>query len=192
MKLYILRHEERYDDCSFFSPLTKKGLTNANNLVNKLDKCNIDLIFCSPFIRTLQTIYPYAKKKKLVINIDYSLSEIHHSDIIPKKSVGFKIPPDIASDFNYNQNYTSIINPNEIIYPEEYSNITKRMKKFIKFIYLKYKDTSYNIILVTHQSLCKCALKINKNINNDELIKNYPTGKCCLILDADKWIFKEL
>ena len=33
-----------------------------------LDNCNIDLIFSSPFIRTLQTIYPFATSKKLSIN----------------------------------------------------------------------------------------------------------------------------
>jgi len=192
MKLYILRHEERYDDCSFFTPLTKNGLTKAKNLINKLDNCNIDLIFCSPFIRTLQTIYPYAKKKNLTINIDYSLSEIHHQDIMPIKSFGFILPLEIACDFNYNKNYKSTINPNEILYPEEYVDLSKRMCRFIKHIYLNYCNTNYNIVLVTHQSLCKSALKINKNIKNDEIIKNYPTGKFCQILDNNKWSFKEI
>ena len=32
MKLYILRHEERINDATFFSPLTEKGLINSNNL----------------------------------------------------------------------------------------------------------------------------------------------------------------
>ena len=132
------------------------------------------------------------KKKNLLINIDYSLSEIHREDIIPKNAIGFQIPKEIQEDYNYNPNYESIINPNEIIYPEEYCNITKRMRKFMKNIYLKYKDTNHNIILVTHQSLCKSALKLNKNINNSEIIQNYPLGKCCLILENDTWSFKEI
>jgi broad specificity phosphatase PhoE len=192
MKIYILRHEERYEDCSFFTPLTKKGLANANNLVKILDSCHIDLIFASPFIRTLQTIYPYAKKKNILVNIDYSLSEIHRKDIIPKKAVGLQISDELAKDLNFNINYKSQINSNEIIYPEEFCNVFNRMKKFLKYILITYVNTNYNIILVTHQSLCNSALKINKDINNENIIKNYPTGKCCLIFDYDKWSFKEI
>ena len=192
MKLYILRHEDRYEDCSFFTPLTKKGLSNANNLVKILDSCSIDLIFTSPFIRTLQTIYPYAKKKNILVNIDYSLSEIHRKDIIPKKAVGLQISDELAKDLNFNINYKSQINSNEIIYPEEFCNVFNRMRKFLKYILITYASTNYNIILVTHQSLCNSALKINKDINNENIIKNYPTGKCCLIFDYDKWSFKEI
>ena len=41
MKIYILRHEHRTNDCSFFSPLTELGLDNANKLVPILDKLDI-------------------------------------------------------------------------------------------------------------------------------------------------------
>lgn len=64
MKIYILRHEDRTIDCSFFGPLTKKGLINSGKLIDKLEKLNIDEIYCSPFIRTMQTIYPFVEKKK--------------------------------------------------------------------------------------------------------------------------------
>ena len=62
MKIYILRHEQRTKDASFFSPLTKKGHENAKNLVDTLKKLNINKIYCSPYIRTLQTIHPYSNK----------------------------------------------------------------------------------------------------------------------------------
>ena len=38
MKLYILRHEDRTQDCSFFSPLTKEGLNNSIKLIDILKK----------------------------------------------------------------------------------------------------------------------------------------------------------
>jgi broad specificity phosphatase PhoE len=57
MKIYILRHEKRPADCSFFVPLSEEGLKDSIKLVPRLKKCNINLIFSSPFIRTLQTIY---------------------------------------------------------------------------------------------------------------------------------------
>ena len=63
MRLYILRHEDRPEDCSFFTPLSEQGLINSNKLTTILEKCKINYIISSPFIRTLQTIVPYAKKK---------------------------------------------------------------------------------------------------------------------------------
>jgi 2,3-bisphosphoglycerate-dependent phosphoglycerate mutase len=86
MKIYILRHEDRTMDGTFFSPLTQDGLDNAVKLIELLNKYNIDCIYSSPFIRTLQTVYPYAKSKGLKINADHSLSEIQHPHIIPVKS----------------------------------------------------------------------------------------------------------
>lgn len=41
MKLYILRHEDRTQDATFFSPLTKQGLENATKLIKELEKVEI-------------------------------------------------------------------------------------------------------------------------------------------------------
>jgi hypothetical protein len=49
MRIYILRHEERTADCTYFSPLTKVGLNNSIKLVNYLKRLNITDIYCSPF-----------------------------------------------------------------------------------------------------------------------------------------------
>ena len=60
MKILFLRHEIRnLRDPTFYSPLLKKGLNNAVQLVSILKRHKIDLIFSSPFKRVLQTIEPY-------------------------------------------------------------------------------------------------------------------------------------
>ena len=69
MKIYILRHEDRTMDGTFFSPLTQDGLDNSIKLIDVLNKCKIDTIYSSPFIRTLQTVLPYAKSRNLKINL---------------------------------------------------------------------------------------------------------------------------
>jgi 2,3-bisphosphoglycerate-dependent phosphoglycerate mutase len=74
MKLYILRHEDRTQDATFFAPLTKTGLDNALKLIAKCDELHINQIYSSPYIRTLQTIYPYAKAKGVNVKLDYSIS----------------------------------------------------------------------------------------------------------------------
>jgi broad specificity phosphatase PhoE len=198
MKIYILRHEDRPQDCSFFAPLTKVGLENAINLVPKLKKENINKIYCSPFIRTLQTIYPYSKEHNIKINIEYGLSELHHEDIIPKKAIGINLPEYLAESFNYNPEYKSIIKPNDIVYPEKDKHVKKRLKKLLKKIIEENQKTNNNIILVTHQALCLNALKIVnkyssefKNKLDNLTLTNYNKGRACLIFDSTEgWTYK--
>ena len=200
MKIYILRHEQRTEDCSFFSPLIEKGLFNAKKLVPYLKACNIDIIYSSPFIRTLQTIYPFVKQNKKTINIEYGLSEIHLVDIIPKKGLGITLPEYLGKYYNYNCNYESIIKSTDIKYPEKYDDVVKRIKIILIHLIKKYGHTNYNILLVTHQSLCTAILQIIKNSNHEystkfktdidnHLLYNYPKGKITLIYDND-WYFE--
>jgi 2,3-bisphosphoglycerate-dependent phosphoglycerate mutase len=193
MKLYILRHEDRTQDCSFFAPLTKEGLNNAEKLADIINNHKIDLIFSSPFIRTLQTIRPYLKKTNKMANIEYSLSEIHHEDIIPKKAYGMYLPEYLAEAFNYDKTYNSLIKPTDIKYPEKFQDVEKRLKKFLKELFITYFNTDKSIILVTHQSLCSSILKIvnKKEKIDEELITNYPTGQLSLVYSGD-WTYKRI
>jgi len=196
MKIYILRHEDRLDDCSLFTPLTKMGLINSNNLKNILNNLKINIIFSSPFIRTLQTIYPYSKYYSYKINLEYGLAEIYHQDLIPIKSCNTELPEYIAESFNYNSEYTSIIKISDIKYPEKYNQVQKRVKQIIYNIICKYWNCDVNIILVTHQSVCRAILElINDNLNNEiynSYLENYPIGKISLIFDNFEWIFKNI
>jgi broad specificity phosphatase PhoE len=110
MKIFILRHEDRTMDGTFFSPLTQDGLDNSIKLIETLTKCEINVIYSSPFIRTLQTVFPYAKSKKININLEHSLSEIQHPHLIPLKSYQINLPQYIAEQFNYNPLYNSYLN----------------------------------------------------------------------------------
>jgi broad specificity phosphatase PhoE len=134
MKIYILRHEDRTQDCSFFAPLTKSGLENSIKLVKYLEKEKIDTIYSSPFIRTLQTIYPYAKEHDIKINIEYGLSELHNEEIIPKKAVGISLPEYLAESFNYNSEYKTLIKPTDINYPEKNKDAQDRIKRVLRKI----------------------------------------------------------
>ena len=86
MKIYVIRHEDRTMDLTFFSPLTKNGLENSVKLITTLEKERIDTIYSSPYIRTLQTVYPYSKKYGIKPKLEYSVVELYQEDNIPKKS----------------------------------------------------------------------------------------------------------
>jgi len=198
MKIYILRHEDRTQDCSFFAPLTETGLSNAKNLVEKLKEVKINLIFCSPFIRTLQTIHPYAKDASLKIYLEYGLSELHHTDIIPAKAVGISLPEYLAISYNYESTYKTIIKPTDIKYPETDKDIIGRTKRVLRDIISKYYETDCNIVLVSHQSICNAILKIvNKESEKfkgklpDKLTNGYEKGKLSLVFDKG-WTYKPI
>lgn len=198
MKIYILRHEDRTQDCSFFAPLTENGISNSKNLVDKLKEVNINMIYSSPFIRTLQTIYPYANESDLKINLEYGLSELHHEDIIPAKAVGISLPEYLAISFNYDQNYKTVVKPTDILYPEKNKHVMKRIKRLLKDIISKYYETDLNIVLVSHQSICNAILKIvNKESEKfkgklpNKLVNGYEKGKLSLVFDKG-WTFKPI
>ena len=162
MKLYILSHEDRTQDATFFSPLTKQGLENATKLIEELEKVKISHIYCSPYIRTLQTIHPYCKKHNLKIKLEYGLGEINHEDIIPKKSYQVRLPEYMGELFNYEPNYNEKFAPEEFSYPENEKNVYKRVRDILKYIISVHNTTNDNIVLVTHQIVCKLILKIVK------------------------------
>ena len=195
MKIYILRHEDSTMDSTMFSPLTKDGLNHSIKIIKILKEEDIDKIYSSPFIRALQTIYPYAKKSNQIINIDYSLSEIQHPIVIPERSYQITLPQYIAESFNVNMEYTSTMPPTEYSYPEDDKKVEQRVKKFISKIVTDMLDTKYNILIVTHQLICniiiKLATKNNKNINIDSTY-NYMKGGLTRVFYKDRWVFEPI
>jgi 2,3-bisphosphoglycerate-dependent phosphoglycerate mutase len=196
MKLYILRHEDRTMDLTFFSPLTKNGLEKSVELIKYLDKEQINTIYSSPYIRTLQTIYPYAKKHNLKIKLDYSIVELYQEGNIPSKSYQITLPEYLAESFNYDNEYTSLIIPTNIKFPELLNSFCERIKLFIKNIIITNHKTDNNIVLVTHQGVIDVIISIlsksNKNIGSTLEDIKYPKGALTKIFEDNKWNFTKI
>lgn len=196
MKIYILRHEDRTQDATFFSPLTKLGLDNAEKLIEPLEKLNIKHIYSSPFVRTLQTIYPFSKKNNIKVKLEYGLSELQNEDIIPKKSYQVRLPEYMAELFNYEPNYKEKVEPENLIYPEKEINVLSRVRSILKHIVTIHGETDDNILIVTHQTVCRTILKIVKKYGvlkpSEEILNNYPKGGLTEVLDGTVWVCKEI
>ena len=179
MRLYVMRHCERnLDNCSFESPLIAKGHYNAKNLFGNMNRKKIDVIYSSPFLRTIQTADFYSKMKNIPINIDYSIAEfVSFQDKHNMYSVNNYIIPDVwRANFNINtdkmliKNYNVNESNNECIY---------RIYRFINFLMDKYNDTDKNILIVTHMSIVNIFLALeNHNIhhNSFNIDEPYPMG----------------
>lgn len=194
MKLYILRHEDRTQDATFFSPLTSTGLEKSITLMKILKNEKINKIYSSPFIRTLQTVSPYSKKYDIKVNLEYSLSEIQHPHIIPENSYMVTLPTYIAESFNYNPKYKTLFEPSEYKYPETTKNVSKRVKNFLNHIINNKIQKDDNILFVTHQAVCNELLRIctkNKSINIPSDF-SYPKGGLTLVFDKDEWLFEKI
>ena len=172
MELYLLRHEKRYSSPAYFTSLTEAGLQNAENLVDTLKKYDFDEIYCSPFLRTVQTILPYLKKTNKKINIEYSLYEscddpcFTISNYHNNSSTLYNYIPDL---YQYvNSDYTSYLD--RVLFKETKEEISIRLKNFINK--LKQDDNRKKVLFVTHMSPIKQILKEYAK----EEIKFYPPG----------------
>lgn len=198
MKIYILRHEDRTQDATFFSPLTEDGLINSNKLKDTLKKLQINLIYSSPYIRTLQTAFPYSNEQQIKIKADYSLGEKIDSYIIPENSFQVRLPTYIAKSFNVDPEYNSLIQPENYKFNESFSDVENRIKPFLKKIIKENCKNKNNILIVTHQANASAILKIIKTKNiTDQLIFEgnkypYPKGGLTKIFDVKRWTFKPI
>ena len=196
MRLYILRHEDRTMDLTFFSPLTKNGLEKSNELIKFLENEKINCIYSSPYIRTLQTIYPYSKKYNLKPKLDYSITEMYQEENIPKKSYQVTLPEYIAESFNYDNEYKSVSMPSDIEFPEDIKKFNKRIKNFVKNIIRNNYSTENNILLVTHQGVIDIILrslgKRDKELNEKVKDLKYSKGALTKIFEDNEWKFKKI
>ena len=169
MKLILLRHEERGIDIGFYSNLTENGINNAcTSLPNKLKSLNIDFIFSSPFIRTIETIYPFAYSNNMHINIEYALYEYIHNPYFLLSEWYHTI--DDIKDFKdmINFNYKSIIEKNNFFILENEESLGKRIIPFINYLKNKFNDKT--ILLVSHKGIINkiIDLYVKKNsLEND-------------------------
>jgi broad specificity phosphatase PhoE len=173
MKLTILSNFDLNNDLDYpdlFSHLSSTGFYKADGLSENLKKIYPDIIYSSPFLSALQTIYPTCKKYNKYINIDNSLCP-------PAKNIdyGLKLGEhlDITTHYNYltdviNTNYKSSLLINNIPYSETPVDITNRIYPFLFKIYNTYHLTNYNVCLVTHSSITKIIVDYFKEYKPHE------------------------
>ena len=156
MPVYMLRHEKRYNSISFDTELTSSGHLDAETKITEnVENLNIDVIYSSPFIRTLQTIKPYCIKHNIKVNVDNSLAESLPSS--------YKIP----DEFN------DIIN-------DEYKSLNQGFSdKLFDFdlvrqrtcIFLNSLDTMKNILLVTHLPIIIIMLNQDIKVHPGQILQ---------------------
>lgn len=79
-RFYIVRHAKAGDREDWpgddrLRPLTRKGLKQAQALVDVFQKIDVSTIFSSPYLRCVQTVEPLARARQTVVKQSPSLEE---------------------------------------------------------------------------------------------------------------------
>ena len=150
MPVYILRHEERHPQNPLFeSSLTAQGMCNAVRLVGALQALHIDTIYASPFLRVMQTIYPYCKAMEQKACIDHSLYECMDNLLFTEYNRSFTwcdLPPRYHQIVHkqYSPMYTHVQ-----LY-ETFEQVCERVRPFVEVLKQKYTDSPHSVLLATH------------------------------------------
>jgi len=188
MKLYFLRHELRpLNDSTFLTELFDIGKENSEKKIKPiLDSLNIDKIYCSPFIRVLQTIHPFAKKHNIQPSCDYCLAET-----VTEKN--FIVKPDMTlsenqtKEFNVNKFHESLFDKKKLVYPESDKQIEERVNIFCKYLEERYGPSNTTILIASHMDIVNLCLGYfsKQNINRH---KYYAMGKISTV-ENNKIVF---
>tara|TARA_Y100000817_G_scaffold305431_1_gene289497 strand:+ start:367 stop:957 length:591 start_codon:yes stop_codon:yes gene_type:complete len=159
MKIYLLRHEERDKNNVFFrGSLNQEGVRRANEELKEFIRfIDPKYIYCSPFIRAMQTIMPYLRsyKKNGTINADYGIAEALISPLFSNPyNQNFLLKREEEIRYYVNTNYISSVDPNSYKYvgkEHEEEALEKRVLHFIQKLNANHHDNE-TIMICSHQS----------------------------------------
>jgi broad specificity phosphatase PhoE len=184
MSLYLQRHENREDGINTFTKLTNKGIKNSKTKILKnLENAEIDIIYSSPFLRTLQTVSPYASKNKKIIRIENGFMDILREDDFSKDD-DLNTNTQIRKQYNiYKIKQTESILSIDFMKKrinENKNDFNKRLKLVLPLFMQKIKkyiDDGKNVVIVSHRGVIQEILNflnistLTKIIRMGDLIK---------------------
>eukprot|EP01097_Dermamoeba_algensis_P000567 TRINITY_DN1196_c0_g1_i3.p1 TRINITY_DN1196_c0_g1~~TRINITY_DN1196_c0_g1_i3.p1 ORF type:complete len:214 (-),score=34.17 TRINITY_DN1196_c0_g1_i3:23-664(-) len=160
-------------------PLTERGILQARKTGQKLrtEPHKIEHIFCSPFLRCLQTATEIAEELDLQIKVEYGLSEWF------KKSWFTKMP---ALDLNVIQSAFSRVDKSYKSFyelknfPESLTECCLRFEKTTLNLITNFMEKDKNILLVSHGVAMEYVpARLNPNLT----LQDIPSFCCITRLD---------
>ena len=144
--------------------LNNKGIEQAYETKEKLKSENIDLIICSTLKRAKQTAEIINIDRNIPIIYDERLIEICYGEIEGK----------LHDDFDYD-GFWNIVDTHEYKDAENVNNFIKRIYEFLNEI-KKYKEK--DILIVTHNGVCRAINTYFNGIPKDKDITNLGIDNC--------------
>lgn len=177
MKLYVIRHgqtkcnEENKYNCRLDEDINEVGINQAKEASKKVKELNIDLIICSPMIRTKHTCD--------IINVN-NIPVIHDERIMER--IGGVLTNTILDDYYFTE-YYNYYSKNIVDGLETLPELFNRVHTFLDEIKNKYKEK--NIMLVTHGAVARAIQFYFEEMPKDGMLLNVSGQKNCEIKEYD-------
>ncbi len=171
MKLYVVRHGVTdsnvlgiYNGSLLNEDINSNGIKQATEISKRVEKLDIDLIICSPLLRTRHTCE--------LININNI--KVIYDKRIEERNCGSLTNTKIDS-FYYTEywNYYSNVKIDNL---ETIPHLFKRVHSFLDEIKEKYKNK--NILLITHGGVARAIYFYFNKLPKDGHIAKYLPNNC--------------
>ena len=151
--VWIARHGHRFDfaypewfltaDRRYDPALSDEGFVQVQQLANRLKQEPINHLFCSPFLRAIQTAHPISQLLDLPLKIERGLGEWLNPDWMTEYPQTSPIE-ELIQKYSIDQPYSSRLIPT---YPESESAMMQRMASIAGQLVAEF---SGNLLLVGH------------------------------------------
>jgi len=191
--ILVMRHATRIDmvDKSWkksaprpFDPyLAEQGMTERAMLTQRLLKEPFEEIYCSPFLRTVQTVYPLAEQRGIPIRLEPGYSEW----LQPKWfSEVPRLLPEAESEIGerlelIDRSYTS---PVQLTHLENLEDIRRRVTETT----LRLAATGKNLLIVGHGGSIRFCVATLRGVSFDDVTPSSPASIYKLVRRGSQWI----
>lgn len=159
MKIHLIRHAQsvgnatnNYLSSEIHDNLSEAGHIQAELLISALQEIPFDYLYCSPLMRALQTIYPYAKSNNIKVEVWPELAEgCWQEDQLIKNEKCFRSEECEALN-NFREDVFSFRDANAImpVADESYSEGIYRANKVIQLLNETHSQEDPTIGIVGH------------------------------------------
>lgn len=175
MKLYVVRHGETNANKNYIIAgrtdvdINELGIQQAKEAGEIMKNKEYDQVFCSPLLRTRHTC-EYVNCQKIEVQLDDRIQEryagIYECTIsYPKDPEGLHIEE--YWNYHINKAYSKA---------ETLDELYVRVKEFLEILQKKYSDS--NILIVTHDGVCRTIRWILEGLPKSGNIREYSQKNC--------------
>lgn len=186
MKIIIIPSAQSLPFNDFSTILSKSGLDCADTLASVVNDINPDIVYCSPFIRAIQTIYPYCIQHDKNIKVECSLSPLKRFD--SKFEYCTHSLRSYKDSFPYlfeifDVSYQTTILSNNITRNETRDDICNRLYPFLYQLKREFGEKNITIVLVTHSDISPFIVQYLKDISvvvlDNSCVSSNEETLCC-------------
>lgn len=186
MFVYLMRHGEtewnvqRRMQGRSDIPLNENGLAQAQAAAEGMKALPIDLILCSPLIRTQETALAVAKGRDVDIVVSSLLMEMGFGDL---EGLVLRENPRCQIIFNEPQNYSPTGGG------ESYDELDERCRRVIEELLLPVEGKFEHLLVVSHGALIKGILRHLRGDSIADFWKDPPQKNCsCTVLECSNGV----